>query len=187
MNFSEETKDSIRRFAREQAGRHLSSAELSYFEQLGRKSGQTKEKLLKQMAKFKLTSDQTMEARDDLTLYMSDYVADLMEQGHTEKEALRLAKQALASDSQSDQAADLQDKYMRYYLDRDPAVDETIGLYYAGFLMLGLVLGIVGGIFLALYVFPDRFWPSLIFTSLLGVLAGLACGMLKHASTVSKK
>lgn len=141
MSLSKETQENIRRFAGEEAGKHLSNAEISYFERLGRKSDQVKDKLLRKMSKFKLTSRQTLEARDDLTLYMSDYVTDLVEQGHTEEEALAMAKTALKADSDSDQAADIRDRYVEYYLSQNPADYEAVGLFYGGFLFLGLGFG----------------------------------------------
>jgi len=186
MNLSRETQEDIRRFASEEAGKHLNSAEISYFERLGRKTGQTKDKIIKKMSKFKLTSQQTMEARDDLTLYMSDHIADLVEQGHTENEALEMAKAALKADSGSDQSADIRDKYMEYFQSRNPAMDEAVGLYYGGFSLLGIIVGAVAGLLLGLNVFPGYFCLTLIISIVVGMLVGVACAMLKHASVAEK-
>ncbi|WP_338465353.1 hypothetical protein [Shouchella rhizosphaerae] len=186
MALSKQAQESIKLFAKEQASKHLDNAEMSYFESLSQKSGEVKKKLAKQMEKFKRTSKQTLEAREDLETYMSDYVNDLMSQGYQEEEAMELAKKALAADSDSDLAANLQDKYKTYYLTRSPEMEETIGLFYAGFMFVGMAIGAVVGILIGAFVFTAHFFASVAIGTGLGLIFGLGCGMLKHGSIVNK-
>ena len=78
MELSKETMESIQKFAKEQASKNLSNAELSVFERVAKKGDIAKSKVMKNISKLKVTSDQAKDATNDLTLYMSDYIADLM-------------------------------------------------------------------------------------------------------------
>jgi len=78
MELSKETMDNIQKFAKEQANKNLSNAELSVFERVAKKGDIAKSKVMKNISKLKVTSDQVKDATNDLTLYMNDYVADLM-------------------------------------------------------------------------------------------------------------
>lgn len=81
MNFSEETKEKIKQFAKEQSKYYLEEVEMTYLEQLRQKTGQMKSKFLEKFAKLKSRSDISIEAENDMILYMSDYMKDLMESG----------------------------------------------------------------------------------------------------------
>lgn len=189
MSVSNETQEKIKAFAKEQAGKYLSNAELSYFERRERKSGRTKRNIQNKMERFKFTSDQTAEAREDLAVFMNDYIADLMLQGHSEEDAFLWAERELAAESGSGQSEKLEQRFLEnydYYDYGDPSAYEAIGLYYAGFTILGLVIGTAAGIILGLYVFRPYFWIVFTVSALAGMFAGAACGMLKHASIVKK-
>ena len=117
---------------------------------------------------------------------MSDYMTDLIEKDHSKEEALEIAKTNLASNSQSDESEYLKNKYMEYYLSRDPQMDEIIGLYYGGFTLIGLTLGVVIGIILAFTYFKNYFWVTIGVSTILGLILGARMRMLKHASLVNK-
>jgi len=78
MELKKETMEDIQKFAKEQANKNLSNAELSVFERVAKKGDIAKSKVIKNISKLKVTSDQVKDATNDLTLYMNDYIADLM-------------------------------------------------------------------------------------------------------------
>jgi len=125
-------------FAKEQSQYYLDEAEMTYLERLRRKTGQALNRIAAKLAKFKGRSAMAQEAQNDLILYMSDYMKDLMEKGLSEEEAFERAKEELAYRSESARSADLHERFARYYENRDPALEEAIGLFYAGFLFFGV-------------------------------------------------
>lgn len=186
MKFSKDTMDSIRKFASIEAVKHLNDSEISYIEQLNRKTNNFKNKFKNKLDKFKLSSKQSKEIQEDFIIYMSDYMTDLIDKGHSEEEALEIAKTNLASNSQSDESEYLKNKYTEYYLSRDPQMDEIIGLYYGGFTLIGLTLGIVIGIILSFTYFKNYFWVTIGVSTILGIILGVGMGLLKNASLVNK-
>lgn len=58
MSFSNETKQKISQFAKEQAQHYLKEAEMTYLEKLRAKTNQTKHKIGRKLARFKGSSDQ---------------------------------------------------------------------------------------------------------------------------------
>jgi len=78
MNFSDEIKEKIKQFAKEQSQYYLEEAEMTYLEKLKYKTGQIRSKLMKKLAKLKSRSDLSIEAQNDMILYMSDYMKDLI-------------------------------------------------------------------------------------------------------------
>lgn len=186
MSISDKTKEEIGAFAKEQSLHYLNMAEMSYMERLKTKAGQTKKKAMRKLARFKGSSDKAIEATNDLELYMSDYIGDLISQGTSEEEALQKAKEELkasAPSESSDYQADFTRRMMEYYENRDPAADEAIGLLYGGMVLLGIVLGsligfITGG---GRADFLSGGWIDTIIGLVAGVLLGTCCGMIAHA------
>lgn len=122
-------------------------------------------------------------------LYMSDYMKDLMEKGLSEQEAFERAKEELAYRSESAKSADLQERFSRYYENRDPADEEAIGLFYAGFMFFGLSIGALAG-FLGgggREVFFSGGWIDTVIGGVVGAVTGLGSGMISHAVIVLKK
>lgn len=78
MRFSRETEERINRFAKEQSQHYLDAAEMTYMEKLRRKTGQTQQKIGRKLSRFKGSPDQAREAQNDMILYMSDYMNDLI-------------------------------------------------------------------------------------------------------------
>ncbi len=189
MNFSNETKQKINQFAKEQSQNYLEEAEMTYLEILRAKTNQTKHKITRKLARFKGSSDQAMEARNDMILYMSDYMNDLMSKGFSEEEAFEKAKEELAATGNSEFQTGLQERISQYYVERDPAEYETIGLMYAGFLFLGIAIGALAG-FLAsggVPAFSGEGWIYTLVGTGVGLFIGLGLGEISHGIIVAMK
>ncbi|MDD1501487.1 MULTISPECIES: hypothetical protein [unclassified Lysinibacillus] len=189
MSFSREIQERINRFTKEQSQNYLQDAEMTYIEKLRKKSGQTKRKIDKQLSKFKGRSDQGREAQDDMIIYMSDYMNDLMSQGLTEQEAFNKASEELQFASNSEQSEDLNERFQQYYENRDPADYEAIGLFYGGFLFLGLGIGgltgfLTGGGYEAFF---DKGWIDTAIGAGVGIIIGIGLGQITNAIIALKK
>ncbi|AST58433.1 putative conserved membrane protein [Thermoanaerobacterium thermosaccharolyticum] len=101
MNFSDEIREKIKQFAKEQSQYYLEEAEITYLEKIQHKIGQTKNKFANKLSKLKSRSDVSLDVQNDLILYMSDYLKDLMEKGFSEQEAFQLAKEELKFQSET--------------------------------------------------------------------------------------
>lgn len=111
MTISNETSKRIEDFSRDQSRHYLDRAHMTYWEKLQDKASRTHRKVSNKAARFKLRSAQSEEAQGDLTVYMHDFMEDLMAKGATEEEAFEQARQELAYDSGSSTSNDLQDLY----------------------------------------------------------------------------
>lgn len=188
MRFSHEIQQKINQFAKDHAQHYLEEAEMTYLEKLRRKTGQTKRKLGKKLARFKGSSDQGREAQNDMILYMSDYMKDLMSQGMSEQEAFEKAKEKLSASGDSDFHASIHERIQQYYENRDPADYEAIGLFYGGFLFIGLIIGAGIG-----YVtsggrseFLNGGWIDTLVGTGIGAFLGIGLGQISHAIIVAK-
>jgi len=188
MSFSRETMDKIRKFAKEQSRYYLEDAEMTYMEKMRRKSAQTRDRIVKKLAKFKNRSETALEAQNDMILYMSDYMNDLIAQGYSEQEAFERARQDLQFRSDSDKSADLKERFTEYYENLDPAASEAIGLFYAGFLFFGVAIGGLAG-FIAgggKDAFLSGGWIDTLVGVLVGGVIGLGFGMISNAVVALK-
>ncbi|MGF7088607.1 hypothetical protein JOD24_002456 [Kroppenstedtia sanguinis] len=189
MSFSREIKDQMIRFAKEQSQHYLEDAEITYMEKLRRKTGLTKSKVMAKLKKLKSRSDPSLEAQNDMILYMSDYMSDLMERGHSEQEAFERAKEELTFRSETAKSADLQERFAKYYENRDPADYEAIGLFYAGFMFFGISIGSLAG-FLGSggrEMFLAGGWIDTVIGAIVGVSIGIGLGLISNAIIVLKK
>ncbi|MCX7746204.1 MAG: hypothetical protein N2645_04835 [Clostridia bacterium] len=189
MSFSHEIKRKINQFAKEQSQHYLDEAEMTYMEKLRRKTGQTKNKIMAKLAKFKNRSETSLEAQNDMILYMSDYMNDLIAEGFSEQEAFERAKKELMFRSETAKAADLQKRFVEYYVNRDPADYEAIGLFYAGFMFFGLSIGALVG-FLGSggrAAFLSGGWIDTLIGVTVGVIIGLGLGLISNAMIALKK
>ena len=195
MTFNKETQRKIDQFAKEQSQLYLEESEMTYLEKLRRKAGQTRSKLNRKLARFRGSSEQALEARNDMFLYMSDYMNDLISQGLSEEEAFDKASTELAASRQSDKTdlhADFHERIKQYYLTKDPADYEAIGLFYAGFLILGIVagafVGFMAGGALSGFIIQKGWIYTLIGTGL-GILTGMGLGLISNAiiATIKRK
>lgn len=189
MSFSNEIKEKMFQFAKEQSQNYLDEAEMTYMEKLRRKTGQTKSKIIAKLAKLKSRSETSLEAQNDMILYMSDYMNDLIAEGFSEQEALERAKEELKFRSETTKSADLQERFAEYYENRDPADYEAVGLFYAGFMFFGLSIGALTG-FLGSggrEMFLSGGWIDTLIGVAVGVIIGMGLGLISNAAIVLKK
>ena len=155
---------------------------MTYMEKLRRKSGQTKDKIGKKLSRFKGCSDKGLEAQNDMALYMSDYVNDLISQGLTEQEAFEKASEVLKSDSGTEQSTDFTRWMQAHIENHDPAEQETIGVFYGGFTVIGLTVGGLIG-FLSSggrLSFLCGGWIDTLIGIGTGILIGTGLGLISH-------
>lgn len=183
MNFSQETQQKMNQFTKEQSRYYLDAAEMTYWEKLRRKSEQSKRKLGKKLMRFQAGSDQGREAQNDMLLYMSDYMTDLITKGMTEQEAFARASEELQSASDSEYAAGLEERFRQYYTDRNPADYEAVGLFYGGFLFLGFTVGGLIGFLNSggREAFLTGGWIETLIGAGVGTLISMGLGQLSNA------
>ncbi len=189
MSFSHEIKEKINQFAKEQSQHYLEEAEMTYMEKLRRKTYQTKSKIMAKLAKLKSRSETSLEAQNDMILYMSDYMNDLIAEGLSEREAFERAKEELKFRSETVKSADLQERFAEYFENRNPADYEAIGLFYAGFMFFGLSIGALAG-FLdsgGRETFLSGGWINTLIGVIVGIIIGMGLGLISNAIIVLKK
>lgn len=188
-NLSDEIREEIKQFAREQSQHYLEEAEMTYLEKLQHKIGQTKSKFANKLSKLKSRSNVSLDVQNDLIIYMSDYMKDLMEEGLSEQEAFERAKEELKYSNESARAADLHDRFAEYYKNYDPADYEVIGLFDAGFMFIGLSIGALSGFISGggRGMFLSGGWIDTLIGGVAGIIIGLGIGQISHAIIVLKK
>ncbi|AFM00150.1 hypothetical protein Desde_1754 [Desulfitobacterium dehalogenans ATCC 51507] len=189
MSFSKEIREKIYQFAKEQSQHYLEEAEMTYLEKLRRKTGETKSKVTAKLAKLKNRSERALEAQNDMILYMSDYMNDLIAEGYSEQEAFKRAKEELRFRSETAKSADLQERFTEYYLNLNPADYEAVGLFYAGFLFFGIAIGTLTG-FLGSggrAMFLAGGWIDTLIGTAVGITVGIALGLISNAIISLKK
>ena len=189
MSFSRETQGEINQFAKEQSQHYLNAAEMTHMEKLRKKAGQTKQKIGIKMSRFKGVSKHALEAQNDMVLFMSDYMGDLMSKGLSEEEALEKAKKELAASEESNLNTDLQERFQQYYETRNPADFEAIGLFYGGFLFVGIAIGALAGYVISggRQEFLHGGWIDTLVGTGVGALLGIGLGEISHAVITSKR
>ena len=189
MSFSHETQEKINRFAKEQSQHYLNAAEMTYMEKLRKKAGQTKHKIGMKLSRFKGVSDNAREAQNDMVLFMNDYMNDLISKGLSEQQALEKAKEELAASGAADVNVDLQERFQQYYENRSPAVYEAVGLFYGGFMSVGIVGGAIIGYIISggRQEFLNGGWIDTLIGMGAGALLGISLGEISHAIITIKK
>lgn len=187
MAMSNNTQDKIKSFVREQAQSYIEEAEMTYIEKLRHKAGQTKSKINNKLARFKTSSEYSKEVQDDMYLYMNDYINDLISQGLSEEEAFLKAKENLTMHS-NEQVIHWQNKFEEYYASKDPVESEAIGLFYGGFVILGLSVGGLTGFLSsgALANFMQEGWIYTLVGTGMGCILGVGLGLISNAIIVKK-
>ncbi len=175
--------------------------EETYREHLQRKFEQKLNKAKRKMNhyrhKFSLRPS-NQDFADEIKTYLSDGIADLMAQGMSEAEALHATKEkfdeAELSDSFDEFMSEFDDfglqewnKHIQlWYMQHG----ETIGLFYAGFMIFGMVFGSLigfltsGGISAFL---SHGGWVYTLIGLTVGLFTGLGLGMISNAITVAIK
>ena len=129
------------------------------------------------------------EVRDDMIIYMSDYINDLISQGMPEKEAFEKAKTETVAFGESGNNKDLKAKIEEYYKNKSPAAYESEGLIYGGFTTVGLVTGgligyAIGG---GRVEFLTGGWIDMLIGIGCGVVLGAGIAMIANAVVISVK
>jgi hypothetical protein len=182
MSFSKETQQKIDRFAAEMSQRYLSDVEMTHLESLRKNVRQGMSSVGEQIAKFRAKSGKSIDAQNDLALYMSDYMSDLMSQGLTEQGAFEKAKMELSA-TNTEQASDLHERFIQYYKNRDPAEEEAIGSFYGGFLFLGVAVGGLIGFLVSggVPAFSADGWIYTLVGVVTGAFIGIGLGLISNA------
>jgi hypothetical protein len=186
VNFNQETRKKIEQFAKEQSQYYLQEAEMTYMEKLRQEIGRGKKKVRSALGKLRSRSEASLEAENDMVLYMSDYMNDLIAEGLSEQEAFERAKDELKFRSETEKSADLQERFARYIESRDPADYEAIGLFYAAFIFLGVSIGGFIG-FLSSggrMMFLASGWIDTLIGTGVGLGIGLGLGLISNAILV---
>ena len=173
----------MNQFAKEQSRYYLDAAQMTYKEKLQAKASKTKSKAARKLARFKGSSDQANEAHSDMLLYMNDYMNDLVANGMSESEALEKAKADLTVSHEQEIANDYNWQYERLYEQNAAAYYETVGLFYPGFLFIGIAIGGLTGYFLGggQHGFLQGGWIDTLVGLAAGVLLGLGAALISHA------
>lgn len=189
MNFSDEIKEKIKQFAKEQSQHYLEEAEMTYLEKLRHKTGQIKSKFAAKLAKLRSRSDISIEAQNDMIIYMSDYMKDLIDKGFSEQEAFERAKEEFKFRSETAKSADLQKRFAEYYENRNPADYEAIGLFYTGFMFFGFSIGALIGFAGSggKEMFLSGGWIDTLIGVIIGGIIGIGLGFISNAIIVLKK
>ena len=183
MSFSHKTQEIINEFAKEQSGYYLDAAEMTYMEKLRRKADQTKQKAGRKLSRFKQKSSHAIEAQNDLILFMSDYINDLISKGLTEQEALAKAREELAASGEAEPNIELRERYQQYFENQDPAIYQAVGLFFGGFLFVGLIIGALIGYIISggRQEFLSGGWIDTLIGTGAGALLGIGLGEICHA------
>ncbi len=182
MSFSKETQQKIDRFSAEMSQRYLSDVEMTHLESLRKNVRQAANSVGEQIAKFKAKSSKSIDAQNDLVVYMSDYMSDLISQGLTEQEAFEKAKTELSA-TDTEQASDMRERFIQYYKNRDPAEEEAIGLFYGGFFFLGIAVGGLIGFLVSggVPAFSADGWIYTLVGVAAGAFIGIGLGLISNA------
>jgi len=189
MSISRETQEKINKFAKEQSQNYLNAAEMTYMEKLRKKAGQTKQKIGTKMLRFKGASSFAHEAHNDMILFMSDYMSDLMSRGLSEQEAFEKAKEELAASEETNLNINLEERFQQYYENRNPADFEAVGLFYGGFLFIGIIIGALVGYAISggRQEFLSGGWIDTLVGIGAGALLGIGFGEISHAVITVKR
>ena len=189
MSFSHETQEKINQFAKEQSLHYINAAEMTHMENLRRKAGQVRKKIGTKLSRFKGVSSYAQDAQNDMILFMSDYMSDLISKGLSEQQALEKAKEELSTSGESVFNAGIQERFLQYYENRNPADFEAVGLLYGGFLFAGIVIGVLAGYIISggRQEFMSGGWIDTLVGTGAGALLGIGLGAISHAIITIKR
>lgn len=189
MSFSDEIKEGIEQFAEEQLQHYLEETEMAYMEKLRWEIGQTKGKIMAMLGKVKSRSETLLDLHNEMIAYMSNYMNDLIAEGFSEQGAFERAKEELKFRCEMAKPADSQERFAEHYENQYTAERQAVGLFYAGFISLGLSIGALAG-FLGSGgrdVFLSGGWVDTLIGVAVGALIGLGMGLISNAVLVLKQ
>lgn len=174
MKISKELENKIINFSKEQS--------IKYVEDL-------KNENLKKNDSYSCNKNTIKEAQNDMIIYMSDYISDLMSKGLTESEAFLLAKEKLINEDKENIQNNLNDKVKEYYENFDSKTHEVIGTIYGGFILFFLVVGALIGYFISYDInsFTKIGWIYTLVGGIVGILIGTSFGLIIQGIIISKR
>ncbi len=160
--------------------------DMTYKEHLQAKYEQKREKLQRKVRKYKhkfsLKPSRRSDFAEEIRTYLKDGLADLMLEGYSEEEALRITMEkfdeAELKASFEEFAKEFEGFGMQEYMhDAEwyAKNGESIGLFYAAFLVLGLTFGALAG-----YLIGHQ-WYTAVIGLFAGLFVGVGCGLLSNA------
>lgn len=201
-NLSRETAKELDRLVERVARKSgYSGGEETYKEHLQRKLEQKLDKAKRTLDhyrhKFSLRST-NQDFADEIKTYLSDGIADLMAEGMSEAEALRVTKEKFDEAELAGSFDEFMNEFDDFGLEQWQKQNqlwymrhgESVGLFYAGFMMLGMVFGALIGFLTSGGVpafLPQGGWVYTIIGLAVGLFTGLGLGMLSNAIIVAIK
>jgi len=172
----------------------------TYREHLQRKFDQKMEKAKAKIDKYKYKlgfKPSDRDFADEIRTYLRDGVAELMAQGKPEDEALRLTMEKFDVAELKSSFDDFMDEFNDFGVEEWKMSQqwyrengESVGLFYAAFVLIGLVLGPLVGFLCGGGVAgfaPDRGWIYTLIGLGVGIIGGAALGLLSQAVIVTVK
>lgn len=159
---------------------------LTYKEHLQAKYEHKREKIRRKINKYKhkfsLRPSRDADFAEEIRTYLRDGLKDLMEEGHSEEEALRMTMEkfdeAELKDSFDDFAKEFGGFGMEEYMHNMEWYQhngEAIGLFYAAFTVFGLTFGALAGYLIG------HAWYWAVASLVVGLLSGAGGGLLSNA------
>jgi F0F1-type ATP synthase assembly protein I len=164
---------------------------MTYKEHLQAKFEQKRSKAERKLNKYKhkfSLKPSNADFAEEIRTYLQDGLHDLMKEGHSEEEALRITMEkfdeAELKNSFDDFAKEFGGFGMEEFQDSMQWYSkngEAIGLFYAAFIILGLVIGALAGYFIG------HTWLTGAIGLAVGLFTGVGCGLLSNAIITLKR
>ncbi|WP_096187331.1 hypothetical protein [Evansella halocellulosilytica] len=169
--------------------------EITYKEHLQNKFADTvekaREKVDKYRRKFSLESSNT-DFAEEIKSYLRDGLYDLIEEGFSEEEALRITKEKFNEAELQESFEEFMNEFDDFGLEEYTAAiskewnvyhGETVGLFYGGFTIMGLTIGSLIGFLSSggVSAFLSEGWINTLIGAGAGVMLGVACGLISNA------
>lgn len=166
--------------------------DMTYKEHLQAKYEQKRDKLQSKVDKYKhklsLRPSRGADFSEEIRTYLQDGLADLMQEGHTEEEALRITMEkfdeAELKGSFDEFAKEFEGFGMEEYMHHGQWYTkngESIGLFYAAFTVFGLTFGALAGYLIG------HTWITAVIGLVVGLFTGVGCGLLSNAIIALRK
>lgn len=187
-DLSRESMESIDKLVQRVAMKagYTGKEDITYKEHLQTKYEQKREKLQRKVNKYRhklsLRPSRGSDFSEEIRTYLKDGLTDLMQEGHTEEEALRITMEkfdeAELKDSFDEFAKEFEGFGMEEYMHNAEWYmknGESIGLFYAAFTVFGLTFGALAGYLIG------HTWITAVIGLVVGLFTGVGCGLLSNA------
>lgn len=160
--------------------------DMSYKEILQAKYDQKREKMKHKMDKyrhkFSMKPSRSSDFAEEIRTYLKDGLTDLMQEGHTEEEALKITMEKFDEAELKGSFDDFAKEFegfgteefmnnMEWYAKNG----ESIGLFYAAFTVFGMTFGALAGYLIG------HTWITAVIGLVVGLFTGVGCGLLSNA------